>query len=257
MLSGVRDVSPGRNIQLIPFAFVRSYDVLDAGRAGGPGFTKDTEDDVGLDAKVVLKDSFVLDFTYNPDFSQVESDQPQVTVNERFEVQFEERRPFFLENADYFATETPLLFTRRIVDPEVGVKFTGRQGPWGIGTMLTNDEAPGLRVAPTDPLYGEDADISVLRVFRDFGDQSRAGILHTEREFGETYSHVSAADTYLKLTDNWFTELLMVNTENRLADGSTTTAGRRTGASIATAATSTRTTTGPSRAKISPCRSAS
>jgi hypothetical protein len=227
VLSGVRDVSPGRNVQLIPFAFVRSYDVLDPGRAGGPGFTKDTEDDIGLDAKVVLKDSFVLDFTYNPDFSQVESDQPQVTVNERFEVQFEERRPFFLENADYFSTETPLLFTRRIVDPEVGVKFTGRQGPWGIGTMLTNDEAPGLRVAPTDPLYGEDADISVLRVFRDFGDQSRAGVLHTEREFGETYSHVSAADTYIKLNDNWLTELLMVNTENRLADGSITS-GRQT-----------------------------
>jgi hypothetical protein len=227
VLSGVRDVSPGRNIQLIPFAFVRSYDVLDGDRAGGPGFTKDTEDDIGLDAKVVLKDSFVLDFTYNPDFSQVESDQPQVTVNERFEVQFPERRPFFLENADYFATETPLVFTRRIVDPEVGVKFTGRQGPWGVGTMLTNDEAPGLRVAPTDPLYGEEADISVVRVFRDFGDQSRAGIMHSEREFGNAVARMSAADTYVKLTDNWFTELLMVNTENRLADGSVTT-GRQT-----------------------------
>lgn len=223
ILNGVRDVSPGRNIQLIPFAFVRSYDVL----AGTAGFTKDTEDDVGLDAKVVLKDSFVLDFTYNPDFSQVESDQPQVTVNQRFEVQFPERRPFFIENADYFSTETPLLFTRRIVDPEVGVKFTGRQGPWSIGTMLINDEAPGLRLLPADPLYGEEADISVLRVFRDFGDQSRAGILHTEREFGDIVSKVSAADTFVRLTENWLTELLMVNTENRLADGTVTT-GRQT-----------------------------
>ena len=227
VLTGVRDVSPGRNIQLIPFAFVRSYDVLDAGRAGGPGFAKDTEDDIGLDAKVVLKDSFVLDFTYNPDFSQVESDEPQVTVNERFEVQFPERRPFFIENADYFSTETPLLFTRRIVDPEVGVKFTGRQGPWGIGTMLINDEAPGSTLTPADPLYGDEADISVLRVFRDFGNQSRAGIMHTEREFGDTYSKVSAADTYVRLTENWFTELLMVNTENRLVDGTVTT-GRQT-----------------------------
>jgi hypothetical protein len=227
ILNGVRDVSPGRNIQLIPFAFARSYDVLDAERAGGAGFSKDTESDIGLDAKVVLKDSFVLDFTYNPDFSQVESDQPQVTVNQRFEVQFPERRPFFLENADYFSTETPLLFTRRIIDPEVGVKFTGRQGPWGIGTMLINDEAPGLRVAPTDPLYGEEADISVLRVFRDFGEQSRAGIMHTERELGATYSKVSAADTYIRLNDNWLTELLMVNTENRLSDG-TVLSGRQT-----------------------------
>ena len=72
------------------------------------------------------------------------------------------------------------MFTRRIVDPEVGLKFTGRQGLWGVGAMLTNDEAPGMRVAPTDPLYGEAADIGVLRVFRDFGDQSRAGFLYTE-----------------------------------------------------------------------------
>jgi hypothetical protein len=227
VMNGVRDVSPGRNIQLIPFAFVRSYDVLDADRAGGPGFRDDTEDDIGLDAKVVLKDSFVLDFTYNPDFSQVESDQPQVTVNERYEVQFPERRPFFLENADYFQTETPLLFTRRIVDPEAGVKFTGRQGPWGIGTMLANDEAPGLRLAPTDPLYGEDADVGVMRVFRDFGEQSRAGVMFTEREFGDTYDKSSAADTYIKLTENWLTELLMVNTESRRADGSVL-AGRET-----------------------------
>jgi len=227
VLAGVRNVSPGRNIQLIPFAFVRSFDVLDAGLPRGPGFNKDTEDDIGLDAKIVLRDSFVLDFTYNPDFSQVESDQPQVTANERFEVQFPERRPFFLENTDYFATETPLVFTRRIVDPEVGIKFTGRQGPWGIGTMLTNDEAPGLRLAPTDPLFGEDADVSVLRVFRDFGEQSRAGILHTEREFGNTYNKVTAADTYIKLTENWFTELLMVNSDTRSADGTVTT-GRQT-----------------------------
>jgi hypothetical protein len=227
VLNGVRDVSPGRNIQLIPFAFVRSYDVLDPARAGGPGFTKDTEDDIGLDAKVVLKDSFVLDFTYNPDFSQVESDEPQVTVNERFEVQFDERRPFFLENADYFATETPLLFTRRIVDPEVGVKFTGRQGPWGVGTLFTNDEAQGRFLDPTNPLYGEDADVGVLRLFRDFADQSRAGVLFTEREFGDAYDKTSAADTYIKLSDNWFTELLMVNTESRLADG-TQLDGRQT-----------------------------
>jgi Domain of unknown function (DUF5916) len=228
VLTGVRDVSPGRNVQLIPFAFVRSYDVLDPSVGA---FDKDTEDDIGLDAKVVLRDSFVLDFTYNPDFSQVESDQPQVTVNERFEVQFPERRPFFLENADYFATETPLLFTRRIVDPEAGVKFTGRQGPWGIGTMLTNDEAPGLRIAPSNPLYdelhGEDADVSVMRVFRDFGDQSRAGIMHTEREFGDAHSKVSAADTYLRLNDVWLTELLMVNTETRDQDGNVAT-GRQT-----------------------------
>ncbi len=157
----------------------------------------------------------------------MESDQPQVTVNERFEVQFPERRPFFLENADYFTTETPLVFTRRIVDPEVGLKFTGRQGPWGFGTMLIDDEAPGALLAPTNPLRGEAADIGVLRAFRDFGDQSRAGALYAEREFGDTYNRVGALDSRVKLTDNWSTELLMVNTDTRTASGETF-AGRQT-----------------------------
>jgi hypothetical protein len=226
VLNGVRDVSPGRNIQVIPYAFVRSFDVLDPSLAGGPGFDEDTEEEVGLDAKLVLKDSFVLDLTLNPDFSQVESDQPQVTVNQRFEVNYPERRPFFLENADYFSTETPLLVTRRIVDPEGGAKFTGRQGPWGIGALLTNDESAGLDVATTDPRYGEAADVSVLRVFRDYGNQSRAGFMTTRLEFGGDYNEVVAGDTYVRLTENWLTELLMVNTET-FENGLLTT-GRQT-----------------------------
>ena len=226
VLNGVRNVSPGRNIQIVPYAFVRGFDVLDPSLEGGPGFDEDTEEEIGLDAKFVLRDSFVLDMTLNPDFSQVESDQPQVTVNERFEVNYPERRPFFLENADYFETETPLLVTRRIVDPEGGAKFTGRQGLWGIGALLTNDEAVGLEVPPTDPLYGDAADVSVLRVFRDYGNQSRAGFMHTELEFGDYRNEVSAADTYLRLNENWLTELLMVNTET--FENGALTKGRQT-----------------------------
>ncbi len=226
VLNGVRDVSPGRNILITPYAFVRSFDVLDPSLPGGPGFDDGTEEEIGLDAKVVLRDSFVLDMTFNPDFSQVESDQPQVTVNERFEVNYPERRPFFLENADYFTTETPLLVTRRIVDPEGGVKFTGMQGKWGIGAMLTNDEAAGQDLPASDPFYGDAADVRALRVFRDYGDQSRAGFMHTELELGDSYNKVSAADTYLKLNENWLTELLMVNTET-FEDGVVTT-GRQT-----------------------------
>jgi hypothetical protein len=226
VLSGVRDVSPGRNIQVIPYAFVRSFDVLDPALPAGPGFDDGTEDEIGLDAKVVLRDSFVLDMTYNPDFSQVESDQPQVTVNQRFEINYPERRPFFVENADYFATETPLLVTRRIVDPEAGVKFTGMQDKWGIAALLTNDEVAGERVPLTDPNYGDAADVSVLRVYRDYGNQSRAGFMHTEYEHGDSYNKVSAADTFLRLNENWIAELLMVNTET-LEDGVVTT-GRQT-----------------------------
>ena len=71
----------------------------------------------GMDAKFVIHDHFVLDLTANPDFSQVESEDPQITVNQRFEVYFPEKRPFFLENEDYFRTPLDLFFTRNIRRP--------------------------------------------------------------------------------------------------------------------------------------------
>jgi len=218
-LTGIRNVSPGRNIMMIPFAFVRDFSVLDPGAPGGPAFTQETEDEIGLDAKFVFNDSLVLDATLNPDFSQVESDQPQVTVNERFEVRFPERRPFFLENADYFLTDSTLVFTRRIVDPEVGLRFTGKQGDWGFGAMLMDDEAPGQNRPLGDPLAGESADIAVLRVFRDISDQSRVGFLYSGREFGNSFNHVTNLDGHIKMTDNWTTTVQYVDTNTLTQSG--------------------------------------
>ena len=63
----------------------------------------------------------------------MESDSPQVTVNQRYEVFFPEKRPFFIENADYFQTPENLFFSRRIVDPQFGVRVTGKLGRWGVG----------------------------------------------------------------------------------------------------------------------------
>ncbi len=219
LLRGIRDVSPGSNSQIVPFLFAREVDALDRGAFGGPRFDTTSEQDVGLDAKFVFNDSMVLDVTLNPDFSQVESDQPQVTVNERFEVQFPERRPFFVENADFFATDSTLVFTRRIVDPEGGVRFTGRAGDYGFGSILINDAAPGQNRADTDPLNGEKANIAILRGFRDISDQDRVGFLLTDREFGDGYNRVLSLDGRFKLNNNWTTQLQLIGTDSEPALG--------------------------------------
>ncbi|NKB32894.1 MAG: hypothetical protein GKR91_07330 [Pseudomonadales bacterium] len=225
MLRGIRDVSPGNNSQIIPFMFAREVDALDTGALGGPMFDRTSEQDFGVDAKFVFNDSMVLDLTLNPDFSQVESDEPQVTVNERFEVQFPERRPFFVENADFFATDSTLVFTRRIVDPEGGVRFTGRSGDYGFGTILINDEAPGQNREAGDPLRGEKANIGILRGFRDISDQDRVGFLFTDRELGEGYNRVLSLDGRFKLTDNWTTQAQLVGTDSEHVHGGESATG--------------------------------
>ena len=225
LLRGIENVSPGNNSQFIPFLFTRDLNALDSKAENGPKFENITETDVGLDAKFVFNDSKVLDITLNPDFSQVESDQPQVTVNERFEVQFPERRPFFIENADFFATDSILLFTRRIADPEGGVRFTGRSGKYGFGTILMNDQAPGMNRETTDPLSGEKANIGILRGFRDISEQSRVGFFLSDRELGDGFNRVASLDARLKLNDNWITNMQVVGTDTEPVLGGDPTQG--------------------------------
>ena len=142
--TGLENISPGHNFQLIPYGIFRSFRQLDLRDLDHPTFSqRDAYGQIGLDAKAVVKDKFVLDATANPDFSQIESDDPQVTVNQRFEVQFPEKRPFFLENSYYFQTPIPLLFTRRIVDPQWGARLTGKDGPWAVGMLVADDASPG------------------------------------------------------------------------------------------------------------------
>ncbi len=111
---------PGPNISVIPYmANNTSRNFLD----DTPTKNKIT---MGGDAKVAVTSSLNLDLTVNPDFSQVEVDR-QVTNLDRFEIFYPEKRQFFLENADLFASYghpyARPFFSRRIGvarDPNTG-----------------------------------------------------------------------------------------------------------------------------------------
>jgi hypothetical protein len=202
--TGIEHISPARNIQLIPYGLFRGFRDIDQRDPNNPFFESRTfQPEVGLDAKFIVHDSFVLDATINPDFSQVESDQPQVTVNQRFAVFFPEKRPFFLENSNYFTTPINLVFTRNIGHPEFGLRLTGKSGPWAVGVLASDDRAPGEALPPTDPHAGDRATFTIARVSHDIFQQSTIGATYTDREFGGGYNRVGALDANLKLNPNW------------------------------------------------------
>lgn len=220
-LSGLNRIAPGRSIQLIPYGSFRRFRALDQiSEPHRPHFINDTQFDGGLDAKFVVKDNFVLDVTVNPDFSQVESDQPQITANQRFEVFFPERRPFFLENSDFFNTPLNLVFTRRIADPQFGARLTGKAGPYAIGALVMDDQAPGRQVAANDPSRNTRALFTLARVRRDILKQSNIGAIYTGREFLDSYNRVGGIDGRLKLNQNWVAGYQVVASKTRNLDGS-------------------------------------
>ena len=202
--TGIDHISPARNIQLIPYGLLRGFRDIDDRDPTQPTFESRTlQPEVGLDAKFILHDSFVLDATINPDFSQVESDQPQITVNQRFAVFFPEKRPFFLENSNYFTSPIDLVFTRNIAHPEFGLRLTGKSGPWAVGVLASDDRAPGEVLPPSDPHTGDRATYTIARVSRDILDQSTIGAIYTDREFAGGYNRVGGIDANLKLDPHW------------------------------------------------------
>jgi hypothetical protein len=220
VLEGLENVSPGRNIQAIPYGFFRSFRALS--EQGEPAFVRDSADfDAGVDVKTVFRDSLVLDVALNPDFNQVESDEPQVTVNQRFEVFFPEKRPFFLENASYFETPMNLLFTRRIADPEFGVRLTGKVGKTAVGLLFADDQAAGKAVPENDPLSGKRTYYGVFRANQEIARQSTVGVIFTNREFDDSYNRVGGVDGRFKLGQNWVAAFQGVTSSTRYLNGDT------------------------------------
>ena len=202
----LQDVAGGRDIEVVPYVALDQSGSRTVRRAPLEWSNKSTG---GVDAKVVVRRAFALDLTVNPDFSQVESDQPQLTSNQRFELFFPEKRPFFLENAGYFqlgavdlnrgASET-LFFSRRIADPDGGGRLTGKWGRWTLGGLVANDAAPGKRAAPSDPDRDRHAGVGVLRVQRALGTSWNVGATGTAWSFADRENQVGAGDVRVRLT---------------------------------------------------------
>ena len=205
-LYGLEGISPGHDIELLPYGLMRGFRALDTRDPGNPFFQKATaQGQPGMDAKFVFRDHFTLDLTANPDFSQVESEDPQITVNQRYAVYFPEKRPFFLENEDFFRTPLDLLFTRSIGDPSAGIRLTGKDGPYSVGLLATDDRSPGLAVPDFSQFSGIRSYFTVARASRDIFRQSSVGVLYTDWECPTTgeFNRIGGVDTHLKFNSNW------------------------------------------------------
>src|SRR5947207_1790390 len=118
------------------------------GDLGSPLGNSERKTDAGLDVKWTPSQNQAVDLTLNPDFSQVESDVAQITVNQRFAVFFPEKRPFFLEGFDLFDTPIQTAYTRTITAPSWGARSTGRIFGSAYTVLVAGDDGGGLTIIP-------------------------------------------------------------------------------------------------------------
>jgi len=178
-------VAPQRNLKVTPYGLGKLAWGGPKEREDGAGGTDGTGE-FGVDIKYSLTPSLTLDATYNTDFAQVEADDVQVNLD-RFDLFFDEKRPFFLENAGQFAVGNPqeveLFFSRRIgisadgepIPIDGGVRLTGKLGSrTNIGLLQMRSKA----VAGAAPRN----DFSVARLSYELPNRSSIGFMAVNRQ---------------------------------------------------------------------------
>jgi hypothetical protein len=165
---------------------------------------------VGADLRFALTSSTTLNATINPDFSQIEADDEQVRVNQRFTIFNEERRPFFLEGRDVFTTLPrddgdyvvggPLFYSRAIVNPSAGARLTGKAGRTTFAGLYARDADPGFYVfdgyeaSGFIPQLGTQADVGLARLRQDVLSDSYVGVTLMGRRLPDAHSLVGNSD---------------------------------------------------------------
>ena len=186
-LTGLRDLSQGRGLDLKPYVIGTLESFPGRGRTG-----VDKDAGVGLDVFYSPTPGLRTNLTLNTDFAQTEVDQRLVNLT-RFPLFFPEKRDFFLDGSTFFDfqsntdNDTTLIpyFSRRI-----GLDAAGNPQPIDIGGKMawqykTNDiGALYVKTDETDATPNED--FAVIRAKHRMLRQSYVGMLYTGRHARET-----------------------------------------------------------------------
>ncbi len=199
-LVGLHDLKRGLVLEVTPTATTR----LD-GLPGSNGKRDyDHTAEFGADVRWGISQNLTLNGTVNPDFSQVEADVGQVTLNERFALFYPEKRPFFLDGLELFDTPSQLIYTRRIANPDAGVKLAGKIGRFNVAAMTALDGQNRSVSGNRTPVF------AVTRLRTDLGKGSTIGAVLTSRGEGSEHSRLAGADFRTYFSKLYYVELQAV-----------------------------------------------
>ena len=193
---GMAEAQQGRNIEVVPTLTMTGSEHRTA--AGTPWQGRDNSVEAGVDVSWAPSPAMTLNATLNPDFSQVETDQLQLDINNSFALFYEEKRPFFLEGADYFTSQFNVLYTRQIADPDFGLRTTGRTQAGAYGAIVARDATtlllvPGVLGSRFEQL-DQHADVAVGRYRHDLNAHASLGVIGTFRRGDDYANNVAGVD---------------------------------------------------------------
>lgn len=207
ILKGIKDISAGGHIELLPYVMGQEKGALNNYSNPNSGMKFDKVDGrIGGSIKYSPSPNFTVDAVINPDFSQIETDAAQISVNTTFALYYDEKRPFFLAGRELIPST--MYYSRSINDPLYAGRIIGKSGGLTYLYMGSYDRntvfvIPGEDNSSTIPTEKKSfANIGRLRY--DFGDESFLGGMLFSRNFDEGHNYVFGFDWRYKFWGNWY-----------------------------------------------------
>ena len=228
-LTGIAGVEAGGQLELLPSLVAGQGGSLATATDPGSFESGSATAELSLGVRYPFRSGWTAEATYNPDFSQIESDASQIDVNSTFALFFPERRPFFQEGGDLFDTWVNAIYTRSINDPVAAGKLIGRQGNLSVGYIGAVDEHSPLIIPMEEQSIVRQNGRSVSNIARArqmFGSGSSVGALLTDRRFeGGGSGSTFGADLLLRLSELWQLEAQVVGSHTAEPDEAGPTEG--------------------------------
>lgn len=207
---GIKNIKRGKNLEILPYVLGSVSGYLKDPNNPSSKFVADSlvKGEIGVNLKYGITSNLTAELTYNPDFSQVESDATQIDVNSASVINYPEKRPFFLEGSNIFNMDISTVYTRMLNNPLFAGKLTGKLGKFELGYIVNYDENTPY-ILPHD--YGSvfiNTDLksisNILRIKRDVGGESYIGLIATDREVKNSYNRVLGFDGSINFLSNYY-----------------------------------------------------
>ncbi len=209
ILKGFKKLKKGKQLELLPFVIGSQYGFRDdPGDPGSPFRNEKVKGDIGIGIKYGFSSNLTGEISFNPDFSQVESDAAQINVNSSSAVFYPEKRPFFLDGANIFNSYINVVYTRMMNNPLYTAKLIGKIGDVDVGYLMGYDQSTPF-IIPTK--YGSDfvqTDLksfgNALRLKKSLKGSSFIGFIGTDHETGDSYNRVAGFDGSFNFADMYY-----------------------------------------------------
>ena len=192
---------------LYPYIFINQY-----GDRPEKKFKLQNPDyEIGITGLYDLTRSSSIEYTINPDFSQIESDAPVIMENQTFAMSYPEKRTFFLEGSELLKSDTQTVYTRSITNPLGAIKYIN-QGENNTVYLLqaTDTDSPYLAAGQYRSYKGNagKSKVTIGRLKRNLGNKSHIGLIATNRDYQVGGSgSVVEFDSLINFLDDYILDL--------------------------------------------------